>query len=71
MGADLTERQLEVLAMLARGATNKTVAVAFSCSAEAARDEINGVIASLGAHSTLEAVATAIREGVIEYNSPF
>ena len=71
MGADLTERQLDVLAMLARGATNKTVAVAFSCSTEAARDEINGVIASLGAHSTLEAVATAIREGVIEYNSPF
>ncbi len=71
MGSDLTERQLEVLAMLARGATNKTVAIAFSCSPEAARDEINGVITTLGAHSTLEAVATAIREGVIEYNSPF
>ncbi len=71
MGSDLTERQLEVLAMLARGATNKTVAIAFSCSPEAARDEINGVISALGAHSTLEAVATAIREGVIEYNSPF
>jgi DNA-binding NarL/FixJ family response regulator len=71
MGSDLTDRQLEVLAMLARGATNKTVALAFSCSPEAARDEINGVISTLGAHSTLEAVATAIREGVIEYNSPF
>lgn len=71
MGSNLSERQLEVLAMLARGATNKTVAVAFSCSPEAARDEINDVITTLGAHSTLEAVATAIREGVIEYNSPF
>ncbi len=71
MGSALTERQREVLAMLARGATNKTVAVAFSCSPEAARDEINDVITTLGAHSTLEAVATAIREGVIEYNSPF
>ncbi len=71
MGSDLTKRQLDVLAMLARGATNKTVAIAFSCSPETARDEVNGVIAALGAHSTLEAVATAIREGVIEYNSPF
>lgn len=71
MGSNLTERQLEVLAMLARGATNKTVAIAFACSPEAAREEINGVITALGAHSTLEAVATAIREGVIEYNSPF
>ena len=71
MGSGLTERQLEVLAMLARGATAKTVAIAFSCSPEAAREEIDGVITALGAHSTLEAVATAIREGVIEYNSPF
>ncbi len=71
MGSGLTERQLDVLAMLARGGTNKSVAIALSCSPEAARDEIQGVITSLGAHSTLEAVATAIREGVIEYNSPF
>ncbi|MFL6165906.1 MAG: response regulator [Ornithinibacter sp.] len=70
-GSDLTERQLQVLGMLARGGTNKSVAIALSCSPEVAREEIDGVISTLGAHSTLEAVATAIREGVIEYNSPF
>jgi len=71
VGADLTGRELEVLALLARGTTNKGVAVAFSMSEDAARDDVRGVLTKLGAHSTLEAVATAIREGVIEYNSPF
>lgn len=71
VGSRLTERQLDVLTLLARGATNSTVAAAFSCSADAARDEVEGILAALGARSRLEAVATAIREGVIEYNSPF
>ena len=71
VGSDLTEHERRVLALLARGATNTMIAVELSSSVDVARDDVHGVLTKLGAHSALEAVATAIREGVIEYNSPF
>ncbi len=70
VGSDLTEHERRVLALLARGATNTMIAVELSSSVDVARDDVHGVLTKLGAHSALEAVATAIREGVIEYNSP-
>jgi two-component system, NarL family, response regulator DevR len=71
VGSDLTEHQRTVLGLLARGATNTTIAVELSSSVDVARDDVDAILTKLGAHSALEAVATAIREGVIEYNSPF
>jgi len=71
VGSDLTEHEHAVLTLLARGATNATIAAQLNSSVEVARDDVDGVLTKLGAHSALEAVATAIREGVIEYNSPF
>jgi PAS domain S-box-containing protein len=71
VGSDLTEHEHTVLTLLARGATNATIAARLNSSVEVARDDVHGILTKLGAHSALEAVATAIREGVIEYNSPF
>jgi DNA-binding NarL/FixJ family response regulator len=71
VGSDLTEHEHTVLMLLARGATNTTIAAQLNSSVEVARDDVDGILTKLGAHSALEAVATAIREGVIEYNSPF
>ena len=71
VGSDLTEHERTVLGLLARGAPNTTIAVELSSSVDVARDDVDGILTKLGAHSALEAVATAIREGVIEYNSPF
>jgi DNA-binding NarL/FixJ family response regulator len=71
VGSDLTAHERKVLALMARGATNTSIAAQLSTSIDVARDDVARILAKLGAHSTLEAVATAIREGVIEYNSPF
>ncbi|HYN67294.1 MAG TPA: response regulator, partial [Ornithinibacter sp.] len=71
MGSDLTERERDVLELLARGATNPAIAAELGVDVDTVHDDVEGVLGKLGAHSKLEAVATAIREGVIEYNSPF
>jgi len=71
LGSDLTDRDRVVLNLLARGATNEVIAAGVGVTEGAARELVDGILASLQAHSKLEAVATAIREGVIDYNSPF
>lgn len=71
MGSDLTERERDVLALLARGATNPAIAAELGVGVDTVQAEVEGVLGRLGAHSKLEAVATGIREGVIDYNSPF
>ena len=70
-GADLTARELDVLALLSRGATNQAIATELSLPVDTVRDDVELVLSKLGAHSKLEAVATAIREELIDYNSPF
>lgn len=71
LGADLSDREREVLELLARGAPNAVIAEELCVSVGTIRDDVQGVLTKLGAHSKLEAVATSIREGVIDYNSPF
>ncbi len=71
LGSDLTERERDVLALLARGATNPAIAAELGVGVDTIQADVEGVLGKLGAHSKLEAVATAIREGVIDYNSPF
>ena len=71
MGSDLSERERDVLVLLARGSTNTTIATELCVDVDTVRGDVDTVLTKLGAHSKLEAVATAIREGVIEYNSPF
>jgi DNA-binding NarL/FixJ family response regulator len=64
-GADLTQREHEVLQLLARGYSADKVAEKLVVSRHTARNHIQNVIMKLGAHSKLEAVAIALREKII------
>lgn len=67
VGSDLTERELEVLKMLAEGKSNQVIADTLVISVHTVRHHVQNVITKLNAHSKLEAVAAAAREGIIRY----
>jgi DNA-binding NarL/FixJ family response regulator len=63
---DLTERELEVLRLLAEGFSTRSISEELFISNNTARNHVQRLIAKLGAHSRLEAVATARRSGVLD-----
>lgn len=64
----LTTRELEVLRLLARGLTNQEIAAQLTISLNTARNHIQSTITKLHAHSKLEAVASAVRDGIIRFH---
>jgi two-component system response regulator DevR len=69
VGSDLTSREVEVLRCLAEGLPNQTIAERLVISVHTVRHHVQNIITKLQAHSKLEAVATATREGIIRYPS--
>jgi len=65
MGNHLSSRELDVLEAMARGYTDKEIADDLVVSLNTARKHVQNVIRKLGAHSKLEAVITAMRDGII------
>jgi DNA-binding NarL/FixJ family response regulator len=65
VGSNLTRRELEVLSVMAEGASDKEIAHALGISHNTARKHVQNIIGKLGAHSKLEAIVIAVREGVI------
>jgi DNA-binding NarL/FixJ family response regulator len=63
-GDDMTRRESETLRHLARGLSLLDIAAAMSISVNTARNHTQRVIEKLGAHSKLEAVVIAMREGL-------
>ncbi|QIG44068.1 response regulator transcription factor [Nocardioides anomalus] len=63
--AELTERELEVLALLAEGLTNSEIASRLVVSVHTVRNHVANLSAKLGAHSKLEALSIAIRQGLL------
>jgi len=63
---DLTERELEVLAAVVRGERNKEIAMALDVTERTIKAHLTHVYNKLGVYSRAEAVAIAIREGLIE-----
>lgn len=61
----LTPRQRDVLAGLADGKSTKQIAAELVVAQVTVRNHVANILAALGAHSRLEAVATARRLGVI------
>ena len=61
----LTEREREVLLLMAAGATNPVIARELFLSLHTVRNHVQAVLRKLHAHSKLEAVAIAVRTGVI------
>ena len=65
VGWDLTAREREVLNLLAIGESKEAIARRLFLSTNTVRNHIQNILTKLGAHSRLEAVATASREGLL------
>jgi DNA-binding CsgD family transcriptional regulator len=61
----LTPRQSQVLQLLADGASTERIATELHLTTETVRNHIRHVLKALGAHSRLEAVVLARRQGLI------
>ncbi|MCW3031112.1 MAG: response regulator transcription factor, partial [Solirubrobacterales bacterium] len=66
VGDNLSRRELEVVSVMAKGGSAKQIAADLTISVHTARKHVQNVIRKLGAHSRLEAVVIAVREGVIQ-----
>jgi DNA-binding NarL/FixJ family response regulator len=62
---ELSPRELEVLALVAAGLTNKEVAKRLFISEHTARNHVVSCLTKLGANDRTEAATTAIRRGLI------
>jgi DNA-binding NarL/FixJ family response regulator len=62
---DLTPREREILRLMALGLQTGEIAVRLGLSLSTVRNHIQNVLVKLGAHSKLEAVATAVRSGIV------
>lgn len=62
----LTRREKEVLAMLAEGADNDSIAEVLVISPQTARTHIQNILAKLDVHSRLEAATLAMQKGFSE-----
>jgi DNA-binding NarL/FixJ family response regulator len=63
--ARLTRREREVLALLAQGAGNETIAEGLVISPQTARTHVQNLITKLGVHSRLEAAMFAAHNGIL------
>jgi DNA-binding NarL/FixJ family response regulator len=62
---ELSQRELEVLRLVANGLTNKGIADRLFISAKTARNHVTSCLNKLGAHDRTEAVTLAVRRGLI------
>ena len=61
----LTPREIEVIRMLAEGASNKTIAWKLNISEHTAKFHVASILSKLGVGSRAEAVAAGVRLGLI------
>jgi DNA-binding NarL/FixJ family response regulator len=65
-GEALTSRELEVLALLVRGGSNKEIAVKLFISETTVKGHLRSVFTKLNVLSRTEAITTALRRGLIQ-----
>jgi DNA-binding CsgD family transcriptional regulator len=63
--AGLTQREIEVLALLAEGASNKVIANHLGISVHTAKFHVGSLLDKLDATGRTDAIAHAVRRGVI------
>lgn len=61
----LTERELEVLRLLARGLPNKEIAQALTIGERTVKFHVSAILSKLGVTNRTEAVTTAVQQGLI------
>ncbi len=63
--APLTARELEVLQLVAAGRRNKEIAGQLNISEETVQGHVKNILAKLDVHDRTEAVAVAVRRGIV------
>jgi DNA-binding NarL/FixJ family response regulator len=63
--ATLTEREREILGLIAEGLSNAAIAERLVVSVNTVRNHVANLLAKLGARSKLEALSIAIRDGLL------
>jgi DNA-binding NarL/FixJ family response regulator len=66
----LSERERRILTLLARGYSNRRIAESCYLSINTVRTHVQNVLIKLGVHSKLEAVALAVRRGLVTAGDP-
>jgi len=64
-GLDLTERELEVLALMVEGLNNTQIAGRLTVSASTIKSHVSNILSKLGVASRTEAVTLALRNGIV------
>jgi DNA-binding NarL/FixJ family response regulator len=65
ISATLSDRELEVLNLIARGASNKVVASSLNISESTAKTHVQSIFNKLGVNDRTEAVTEAVKKGII------
>jgi DNA-binding NarL/FixJ family response regulator len=63
----LTEREIEVLKLVARGMNNRDIAKELYISENTVKNHVRNILEKLQIHSRMEAVMIAVRENLIEF----
>ncbi len=66
--AELTERELEVLRLIAHGLGNKEIAARLSLSENTVKTHVRNILSKLNARSRAEAAAYAVKKGLVTSN---
>jgi len=64
-GAPLTPREREIVELMAEGSSNRTIALRLTISRHTVKFHVASILAKLGARSRAEAVAVAVRRGLL------
>jgi len=64
-GQQLTAREREVLELIAEGLSNAAIAARLVLSVNTVRNHVQNLLTKLGAHSKLEALSVAVRDGLL------
>jgi two-component system NarL family response regulator len=69
-GPTLTERELEVLRLVAQGMANKDIAKELYISENTVKNHVRNILEKLHLHSRMEAVVYAVRENLLDLPGP-
>ncbi|HVU08541.1 MAG TPA: response regulator transcription factor [Verrucomicrobiae bacterium] len=63
--SDLTVREMDVLALMAKGRSNKEIAAELAIARVTAKLHVGNILAKLGVHDRTQAVTTALQRGIV------